>query len=86
MYVGENEVTVTLPVDDVVEGDIAKRFWAMAREAIYDAWMEEAAKGYLDTVPEHLLMLCYLYDSAEFAVKKAAHDAKERARKELGAV
>lgn len=77
----DKEVLVTLPVDDVVEGDIAKRFWAMAREAIYDAWMESAEKGYGD-VPEKLLMLCGLYDSSQFARMKADHDQKENARKE----
>ena len=81
----DKEVLVTLPLDDVSDGDIAKRFWSLARKAIYDAWMESAEKGYGD-VPEKLLMLCDLYDSAEFARNKAAHDAKENARKERNGV
>lgn len=77
----EKEVLVTLPLDDVVEGDIAKRFWSLAREAIYDAWIESAEKGYGD-VPEKLLTLCNLYDSTDYAWNKEIHDQKEKARKE----
>lgn len=81
----DKEVLVTLPLDDVADGDIAKRFWNMAREAIYDAWMEAAEKGY-GYVPEKLLMLCDLYDSNEYAANKATHDQKEKARKERNGV
>lgn len=81
----DKEVLVTLPLDDVAEGDIAKRFWAMARKAIYDAWMESAEKGYGD-VPEKLLMLCDLYDSTEYMWNKETHDTKEKARKERNGV
>lgn len=81
----DKEVLVTLPLDDVVEGDIAKRFWAMARDIIYGAWMESAKYGYGD-VPESLLMLCTIYDTGEFERNKAAHDQIEKARKERNGV
>lgn len=81
----DKEVLVTLPLDDVADGDIGKRFWNMARKAIYDAWMESAEKGYGD-VPEKLLMLCDLYDSEDYMWNKEIHDQKEKARKERNGV
>lgn len=81
----DKEVLVTLPLGDVEDSDLAYRFWAMAREVIYDAWMESAEKGYGD-VPEKLLMLCELYDDRQFMLMKEAHDQKEKARKERNGV